>query len=244
MENLLLVHGAMHGAWCWELLVHELDRHGIHAVALDLPGNGTDQTQPADATLERYAKHLVAAAEALPGRPVIVGHSAGGLAVSAAIELAPSAFSKAVYVAALLPVDGDTLAGIFARSEGGELVTPMVYSEDGTSFWMTGEHAADYFYNGCAVSDIAWAIPKLTPQPIRPLMAPIKLTQERFGLLEKVYVRCSEDRAVPLALQDIMIGLCPGIRVHTLPCGHSPFMALPRQLADLLATELGNGQTG
>ena len=40
----VLVHGASHGAWCWDLLVPELNRLGHEAVAPDLPGHGTRAT--------------------------------------------------------------------------------------------------------------------------------------------------------------------------------------------------------
>jgi alpha-beta hydrolase superfamily lysophospholipase len=34
----VLVHGAAHGAWCWERLIGELTRLGHEAIAVDLPG--------------------------------------------------------------------------------------------------------------------------------------------------------------------------------------------------------------
>jgi alpha-beta hydrolase superfamily lysophospholipase len=37
----VLVHGAWHGAWCWERAVAALAADGISAVAIDLPGTGT-----------------------------------------------------------------------------------------------------------------------------------------------------------------------------------------------------------
>ena len=37
MATFGLVHGAWHGAWCWDLLIPELERRGHSAVAMDLP---------------------------------------------------------------------------------------------------------------------------------------------------------------------------------------------------------------
>ena len=37
MTTLLLVHGAFHGAWCWDRLRPELSDRGIAAQAVDLP---------------------------------------------------------------------------------------------------------------------------------------------------------------------------------------------------------------
>ncbi len=37
MATFGLVHGACHGAWCWELLIPELGQRGYAAIAMDLP---------------------------------------------------------------------------------------------------------------------------------------------------------------------------------------------------------------
>ena len=37
MTTFALVHGAWHGAWCWEPVMAELERRGHRAVAVDLP---------------------------------------------------------------------------------------------------------------------------------------------------------------------------------------------------------------
>ena len=48
----LFVHGAWHGAWCFDLLRLELQRRAVECEAIDLPGLGDDETPPAQATFE------------------------------------------------------------------------------------------------------------------------------------------------------------------------------------------------
>jgi pimeloyl-ACP methyl ester carboxylesterase len=69
-----LVHGAWHGAWCWDLLVPELERRGHAAVAPDLP---------IDDALAGHAEYARAVVDALAGRDdvVLVGHSMGTLVI-------------------------------------------------------------------------------------------------------------------------------------------------------------------
>ena len=50
-----LVHGAWHGAWCWERLVPELELLGHRTVAVDLPA------EDPHAGLTRYAELTAAA---------------------------------------------------------------------------------------------------------------------------------------------------------------------------------------
>src|SRR5262245_27302156 len=84
MARFVLVHGAFHGAWCWRKTVAELEKRGHQAQAIDLPGQGDDTTPLSKVTLESMADHIVATLDGLPGRAVLVGHSAGGMAISAA----------------------------------------------------------------------------------------------------------------------------------------------------------------
>ena len=46
MTTFALIHGAWHGAWCWERLAAELERRGHRAVAVDLPCDDPAATTP------------------------------------------------------------------------------------------------------------------------------------------------------------------------------------------------------
>src|SRR5215216_4846563 len=69
-----LVHGAWHGAWCWERLTPALEAGGHRVVAVDLP------CEDATATFETYAEVVVQALDA-EAEVVVVGHSLAGLTV-------------------------------------------------------------------------------------------------------------------------------------------------------------------
>jgi pimeloyl-ACP methyl ester carboxylesterase len=84
-----LVHGAFHGAWCWRKTVAELEKRGHQALAIDLPGQGDNTTPLSMVTLESMADRIVTTLDCSSGRAVLVGHSAGGMAISAAAEKAP-----------------------------------------------------------------------------------------------------------------------------------------------------------
>jgi pimeloyl-ACP methyl ester carboxylesterase len=80
MASLLLVHGAWHGAWCWEdNLVPRLRAAGHEVTAIDLRHHGA---QPRDglrrARVRDYVADLDAATRSLPAPLVVVGHSMGG----------------------------------------------------------------------------------------------------------------------------------------------------------------------
>ena len=122
MARLVLVHGAFHGAWCWEPLIPELRQLGHTVEAIDLPGSGADATPPEQVTLaacaQRVADTLATAAPA-----VLVGHSMGGIVITQAATLAREHIDRLVYVCAFLPRDGESLQSLAGTPEGaGDLV--------------------------------------------------------------------------------------------------------------------------
>src|SRR5438067_4633376 len=73
-KTIVLVHGAWHGAWCWEKVVPSLDANGFATTTFDLP-------------LTSYDDDVKAATDALDGvdGPVVLcGHSYGGAVITAA----------------------------------------------------------------------------------------------------------------------------------------------------------------
>jgi pimeloyl-ACP methyl ester carboxylesterase len=78
---LLLVHGAWHGAWCWERAMEGFAARGFEAHAVSLRGHGGSPRPPgyARSTIIQYASDLRAAIAAVGPPPVVVGHSLGGL---------------------------------------------------------------------------------------------------------------------------------------------------------------------
>jgi len=86
---LLFVHGAWHGAWCWQ--EHFLDyfaERGYAAHALDLRGHGASEgrAQLWRTRIADYVADVVKVAERLPAPPVVIGHSMGGMVVQKYLE--------------------------------------------------------------------------------------------------------------------------------------------------------------
>lgn len=100
-EGVLLVHGSGHNAAAWTDVASHLVSE-CRPIALDLRGHG--QTRLDSASPEQYWRDIDSVVSALGwDRPVLVGHSTGGYAVTAA------AASGLVEPAALCVVDGVVL---------------------------------------------------------------------------------------------------------------------------------------
>ena len=84
----VLVHGAWHGAWCWEPAIAALAAAGVTALAIDLPGHGDDPGPLGD--LHGDAAHVSSALDALDGPVVLAGHAYGGAVITEAAAIRPS----------------------------------------------------------------------------------------------------------------------------------------------------------
>jgi pimeloyl-ACP methyl ester carboxylesterase len=81
---LLFVHGAWHGAWCWDehFLGFFADK-GYRALAVSLRGHGSSPTHKVRAcSVADYVEDVSVVADSLPSTPVVIGHSLGVLMAS------------------------------------------------------------------------------------------------------------------------------------------------------------------
>lgn len=110
---LLFVHGLAHGAWCWaeHFLDYFADR-GFDAYALSLRGHGgsAGRERLRWASIADYVDDVAQVAATLPRKPVIAGHSLGGLVVQHYLQqhVAPAAVLMA-------PAPGGNIRGHMAR---------------------------------------------------------------------------------------------------------------------------------
>jgi hypothetical protein len=61
------------------------------------------------------------------------------------------------------------------------------------------------------------------------------LTPEHFGRIPRVYVECTDDRALSIGMQRDMIAKSPPVDVRSLDASHSPFLSMPDKLAEAMS---------
>ena len=233
MATFLLIHGAWHGGWCWERLVPELEARGHAAHAPALPGHGGDPADPAGVGLDDYVERVASTLRELPEPAMVVGHSMGGMVVSAAAEAEPGRVRALVYLCAFLPRDGESLMAIEGRNPRSTVPAAVVPDEAGALLTIPEGRHRELFYGDVDEATLAWAQERLTPQPAAPFGAPVTLGRA-FAGVPKHYVECARDGAISIELQRDMIAATPGVAVHALDADHSPFLSRPAELAEML----------
>ena len=234
MSTFVLVHGAYHGAWCWYRLKPELESRGHEVVTFDLPAHGIDGTPYAEATLDGYVDRVCEAVDEAGDPPVLVGHSMAGMLITAAAERVPSEIDTLVYLTAYLPGDGESM--LDQRSEASLVTQHFEVDEERGVGWVPEAWLDEAFYADCSAEDRALARSLVRPEPIDPISTPVAATDERFGRVRRVYVGCTEDRAITPAQQETAVEAHGVDRELTLEASHSPFLSMPGATADALET--------
>jgi pimeloyl-ACP methyl ester carboxylesterase len=226
----VLVHGGFHGAWCWDLLIPELEKLGHQAVAMDLPGHGKRVSE--DATLAGYRDAVVEVIE--PG-DVLVGHSMGGFVTTVAVDAAIDRVSHVVYLAAGLPIEGQPMAAAGAGDLGGRSEIIEVVDNGKRMQFRTDEAATAFFYHDCPPGLAKWACNMLTPQPLAPMMEPISIPRFWSAELPRSLILCRQDSASRAGdAGNQLMAERLGAEPLWLDGSHSPFLSQPTVCAETI----------
>lgn len=233
--TLLLVHGAWHASWCWARLTSELDKQNILWQAIDLPGHHpNDRRFGWFINMNTYAEAVAKAIQESRAPVLLVGHSMGGMVVSAAAELAPEKLVGLVYISAYLPQHKENMNALSTTDKESLIMTLLKFKplRGGTTLKLP--QANEVIYNGCSEADIAFADERLGFQPLPPVFTKLTLTPDRFGSVRRFYIHSTQDRAVSFSLQKRMVERSPCEKVYSIDSGHSPFFSHPQTVANYL----------
>lgn len=225
-----MIHGAWHGAWCWDKVVLLLKQKGHRVEAIDLPGSGNDKTPIPQVTLDACTQKVCRVLDAQPEPVILVGHSLGGLTTTQAAEYKPDKIKTLVYLTAFLLRNGQSRISV--RDQDPDSLAPRntIYSEDKTYMVFRKEAAKEVFYADCSDEDIARAKSLLCSQALAPLNAPLHLTEENFGRVPRVFIECLNDKAISPSMQRKMYTATPCQKVLSLNTSHSPFFSAAEAL--------------
>ena len=234
MATLLLVHGAWAAGWAWDRLLPELDELSVSYKAITLPGHDSNSGALWSVSLADYSEHLTKAAMEIDDRVVMVGHSGSGFVITAAAGHSPECFDELVYLAALVPIEGERLAPLALGDKESKLgpgVRPnpfLGYLSLHPSVWH------DALFHDCDEETERQFAELVVKEPLRPGLTKLKLSSG-FNKIPKSYVLCTNDHAMTTTYQRWMAERS-GVPIrHELQCGHMPMSSNPKELAKILA---------
>lgn len=232
MSTFILVHGAWHGAWCWEKIVPLLEKSGHKVIAIDLPGHGSDMTPFKEISLKLYTQKIVSSIHQQKGPVILVGHSLGGMIITSAAEHVPDKISKLVYLTAYVPLNM-SLCRLAIRDKGSSVKHSIELK--GFRVGIKEASAKEVFYHDCSEEDIRRAKELLRTEPILPVLKKVRTTDKGFGSVEKIYIKAAKDRAISLQMQEQMCNSTLFNEIYEMDTSHSPFYSAPEELSEILS---------
>jgi pimeloyl-ACP methyl ester carboxylesterase len=242
-KNYVLVHGAWQAPYVWDAVKAKLINEGNNVTVVELPGHGSDNTVPSTLTLNTYRDKVLDAMSKINGKVILVGHSLGGMIISAVAEQNPSKIEELVYLAAYLPSSGQSLlalAGTDAGSALGDSVNkvPILTQNANGTLDVLHDQIVNIFIQDGSAQIQNLVLQNYRPEPAIPFTNPVTLTAANFGSVEKVYIKTLQDHVVSPGLQNRMIASGNVKTVYQLNTSHSAFLAKPDSVAILL-TKIG-----
>lgn len=241
-QNIVLVHGAWHGGWCWRDVADRLRARGANVFTPTMTGLGERRhLRAAYQGLETFITDVTSVIEREElSRVTLVGHSFGGMVVTGVADRLPDAITHIVYLDAAVPFDGHSMiaapdmpreqvaaleAGLAALAPDGEWMEPIPL--DALGFAGQPQALRDR---------VARA---LTPHPLSSWRDVLHF-QNGGPKAPRTYILCNAplmDRtSFPMHYNNAKAGHYGlGWTVDTLPTGHEAMLTLPDETAALIA---------
>ncbi|WP_425093697.1 alpha/beta fold hydrolase [Tropicimonas sp. S265A] len=229
--SVLLVHGELHGAWCWRDVAPELREHGLSVRAIDLPGHGADPTPVQDITFESYARAVLAE---MGPRTLLVGQGMGGYAVSAAAEAATDRTAGIIYVSAYIPSAHRSVADMRARAARDPFDGITRAADDGQTFAICPDAVHDLLYHDCPPGILTYAGARINREPVAPLRVPLNAL-ERAIRVPRYAIITENDHMISPEYQAEMAEGIPQSNIRRLATSHASFFTDPKGLASEIA---------
>ncbi len=182
----VLIHGAWHGAWCWQKLRSLLTLAGHRVLAPDLPGLGQDRTPLAAITFASYVERVIDLLDRTHEPVILVGHSLGGMTISQVAEERPEKIRWLAYLTAVLPRAGESASSILDAMGPDQALFSCIESDE-KSMRLRLPESLPFFYHDCLPEDSRLAEKLLRSQALLPLAVPVALSQ-RFAGVPRAYL--------------------------------------------------------
>jgi pimeloyl-ACP methyl ester carboxylesterase len=222
---IVLVHGSGHTAQVWADVQRRLHHRSL---AVDLPGRADRVADIADVAIDDAVASLATDVnDATNGPVVLVGHSAGGILLPGLAARLDGRVAHLVFVAGLSAKPGHAVVET-VRPDAAEQLTVRI-------------RALREEFAGCMLE------PDPSIEGVRPVDAKTAAGLDSLNYMQQVvswdgvradlsrtFVRCLRDRIQPRALQAALVENCGATAVVDLESGHTPAVAAPGALAELL----------
>lgn len=215
--SVVLVHGAWADGSSWSKIIGSLAAAGVEAAAAPIPLTSFhDDVAALDRTLER-----------VPGPVVLAGHAYAGAVIGATRSDKVRAL---VYVAALAPDEGETVADVFYRGEPHSLA-PKLAPDDHGLIYLPHVAFGTAFAPNAAADELA--VLAAVQRPISPTCITVKVPRPLWKDRPAWFLLARQDRMIVEANQRFMAERMKAqLRPHAVD--HAPIVTAPAVVLDVI----------
>jgi pimeloyl-ACP methyl ester carboxylesterase len=215
--TVVLVHGAWADGLSWASVIASLKSHGVKVVAAPLPLTSlADDVAAVGRTLAR-----------IDGPVVLVGHAYAGAVVG---ETHSDKVKSLVYVAALAPDAGETVADVFYRAEP-HPQAPKLAPDENSLIWLPDDAFAKAFAPNADPETQGMLAAVQRPIAIACITVPVGVPAWRS--LPSWYLLAEDDRMIIAGTQRFMAERMKAhVRVHSVD--HTPSVTAPSVVVDII----------
>jgi pimeloyl-ACP methyl ester carboxylesterase len=225
--HILLVHGAWADGSSWAKVIAPLAAEGFKVTAAALPLTSFhDDLAALERSLER-----------VPGPVVLAGHAYAGAVIAATRREKVQAL---VYIAALAPDEGETVAEVFYRTPPHPEAPKLAPDGNGLIYLPDSAFAAAFAQNATA-EDLA--VLAAVQRPISPACITVKMARPLWKDRPAWYLLAEQDRMIPAENQRFMAQRMKA-RVHSHPVDHAPLVTAPSLVLDIIREAAGEAEAG
>jgi pimeloyl-ACP methyl ester carboxylesterase len=230
MAVFVLVHGAWHGAWCYQRVARRLRSDGHQVYVPTLTGLGERSHLLTDATgLDTHIQDILNLIrwENLD-EVVLCGHSYAGMVVTGVADAVPARISALVYLDAYVPKDGECIWDYLGEERRNTIL------RDAAPLGGYAVRSPPVEHFGVSERDRDWVRGKLTPQPMRSLTQAIRLTGGYGRSRPRWYVYATGPSSMEGWYKELRDD--PAWTIRITECGHDQMLDAPEEIAAILVS--------
>jgi pimeloyl-ACP methyl ester carboxylesterase len=213
----ILVHGAWADGSSWSQVILPLERQGLKVVCAPIPLT----------SLSDDAAALRRVLERTDGPVLLAGHAYAGAVIAAVDE---EKVKSLVYIAALAPDEGETVAQVFYRDES-HAQAPHLQPDAHGSIWMPEEGFQNAFAQNA--SDEAKAVAASVQRPIAVQCIQEAAPKPAWRSKPSWYLIAEEDRMINPKTQHFMAErMGANTEIHSVD--HTPLLTAPQAVINII----------
>jgi pimeloyl-ACP methyl ester carboxylesterase len=215
--TVVVVHGAWADGSSWQAVIRLLEERGLNVIAAPIPLTSLSDDAAA-------LKRTIARTE---GPVIVAGHAYAGAVIATAHDERVKAL---VYIAALAPDEGETVAQVFYRDETHPKAPQLAPDLDGL-IWMPEEGFANAFAQNASAEQLALSRAVQRPISVKSIQEPAPAPAWKSK--PAWYLIAEEDRMINPKTQRFMAERMKAT-VRSFQVDHTPLLTAPDRVVDVI----------